>query len=150
MDCRRWRSRRPVVAISMSLMNVVLLASAMRIATVSAQDQGPDFASVGSCQLGSFLTASDNSREPSCGDKDGCPGYEVCNMGEFCVASLRSKCPAGTFGSSCGLTSSSCSGAVAAGYFGGLGGMFNEDVAFLVKMDSDLTLYTFLSPPPLT
>ena len=146
MDRRGWRGRRPVVAISMSLLHVVLLTSAMRIATVSAQDQGPDFASVGSCQLGSFLTASDNSREPSCGDKEGCPGYEVCNMGEFCVAGLRSKCPAGTFGSSCGLTSRSCSGAVAAGYFGGLGGVFNKDIAYQVNMDSELTLCVLPSP----
>ena len=114
--------RRPALPASAKLLRWLLLTSVATIAFVSAQqDLGPDFASVGSCQLGSYLAASDNSRDPSCGATSGCPGWEVCNVGEFCVNGTRSKCPAGTFGSSCGLTSSTCSGPIAAGYYGGLG-----------------------------
>lgn len=41
----------------------------------------------------------------------------ICEPGFFCIDGIKKKCPPGTFGSSSGLSSSSCSGLCPAGFF---------------------------------
>ena len=46
-----------------------------------------------------------------------CSGFRGCEIGTFCVDGIKSLCPAGYFGDTQRLHSSSCSGLCAAGYY---------------------------------
>ena len=44
-------------------------------------------------------------------------GIEICPLGHYCTGGVKYECPAGSYGSSEGLTSSECSGLCEAGYY---------------------------------
>ena len=50
-----------------------------------------------------------------------CSGFRTCEVGHYCADGTMTKCPAGTFGESAGLSSTSCSGVCPAGNYCPLG-----------------------------
>jgi hypothetical protein len=78
------------------------------------------------CNAGYSSSTTPTIQTRVCSGTDGSisnsnPTCTACTQGSYCTNGVSTLCPAGNFGSSTGLSSSSCSGSCIAGYFCGAG-----------------------------
>ena len=112
LACARARVVRRVEAKMILQAIVVLLLSLLQVSRPGSVDSAL-LHGVGSaaadCRDGNYKVSA-----PPYGS---CAGYRTCEAGFYCVNGVRSKCPAGRYGSTAGLNSALCSGVCQAGHY---------------------------------